>query len=335
MPPYAPPSARTLTHLHARVLTRKQNVRVHTHTRDFLVRTCEIRKRPSLLNKRKLSAMLPELQQHRAVKPEAKPEPKPRPAPLERIATLPSKKLQKILPKPNVPTTPLAASITKESTDMEDIKDIMRTMGRKKMERKLRRRTRHHLGSESETESQNSEERQLPDKPAWMTTALGISMKAARFKVPVDARVLQDMTPLDYVKRYCVATSHRINLCRKIYRRNQQQAQTMNFEGLVSALGELFTTNLDKDGLDKIINLLAVDEHIRVDEKLFIAIAAFTERVLCPRPATDNSESKTVHHKKDMLEYADFRRTAQNIKNVKVAPNVQRIIQILMEQLER
>lgn len=50
---------------------------------------------------------------------------------------------------------------------------------------------------------------------------------------------------------------------------------------------------------------------------------------------TDNSESKTVHHKKDMLEYADFRRTAQNIKNVKVAPNVQRIIQILMEQLER
>lgn len=56
-------------------------------------------------------------------------------------------------------------------------------------------------------------------------------------------------------------------------------------QGLVSALGELFTTNLDKDGLDKIINLLAVDEHIRVDEKLFIAIAAFTERVLCPRPA--------------------------------------------------
>ena len=52
----------------------------------------------------------------------------------------------------------------------------------------------------------------------------------------------------------------------------------------MSALGELFTTNLDKDGLDKIINLLAIDEHINVDEKLFIAIAAFTERVLCPRP---------------------------------------------------
>jgi len=51
----------------------------------------------------------------------------------------------------------------------------------------------------------------------WMNGRLALSKQASRFELPIDLRSLETMTPLEYLRKYCIVTSRRRMLYDKIY----------------------------------------------------------------------------------------------------------------------
>lgn len=56
---------------------------------------------------------------------------------------------------------------------------------------------------------------------AWMNGRLALSKQSSRFELPMDMRLLEVMTPLEYLSRYCIVTSRRQMLYDKIYNKHK------------------------------------------------------------------------------------------------------------------
>lgn len=54
-----------------------------------------------------------------------------------------------------------------------------------------------------------------------MTGRLALSKQASRFELPMDMRVLEKMTPLEYLNKYCIVSSRRQMLYDRIYYKNK------------------------------------------------------------------------------------------------------------------
>lgn len=118
-------------------------------------------------------------------------------------------------------------------------------------------------------------------KATWVTGRLALSQQSSRFTLPIDMARLEQMTPLDYVKNFCIIKRRRKKLYQDIFVKHKDKTGQIPFKDLEKALTMVLVNTLTSDDYKRIVELLDISDSTRVDVDGFSAMAALAERLMC------------------------------------------------------
>lgn len=164
---------------------------------------------------------------------------------------------------------------------------------------------------------------------SWLQEQLEFSFRACRFELPIDGRVLQDMAPEDYLRRYCVVTPQFRSVYQNIFRKYQRpQMMRIHFKDLETALRDVTVNNFNREKMEMIHAMTGINEESIIDYKLFCGIAALAERVGHDKTerweTSDDCEEKRIS--RDILETADFSALDWKLQNVEICDQMKHIL---------
>ncbi|CAF3354707.1 unnamed protein product, partial [Rotaria socialis] len=132
------------------------------------------------------------------------------------------------------------------------------------------------------------------------------SQQGCRFELPYDLKLLETLTPLDYLSKYCRLSTRRNYQFKRIfdkYRNNHYRFESSN---LFASIGELHRDNFTRSQFECLCQLidLGTEQH-QFAYDTFSGILALCERILCEtkRTTTGLDEQDLA---KDTLEKCDF-----------------------------
>ena len=173
--------------------------------------------------------------------------------------------------------------------------------------------------ADSRAELAEKRRRELDERLTWMTSHLGLSRQSCRFELPMDMRLLETMTPREYLSKYCVISSKRMLLYKRVFGKFVSKAHKTElvYEDVAAALREVHIHGISEDQMNSIMRLVDVEGLLEgapdaegerkdnpaerereaalnknVDFNFFAGIAALTERILYPIHANSMQMSK-------------------------------------------
>ena len=109
--------------------------------------------------------------------------------------------------------------------------------------------------------------------------------------------IFSAISAIDYLKRYCVLTTRREILYKKIHDRHKDRSGKLSLENLEKALREILVHTITSDDVTRICDVIALNSEdtgaVGVEYKLFAGIAAMAERMLFPRFQYDAATNMT------------------------------------------
>ncbi|XP_076452919.1 uncharacterized protein LOC143288392 isoform X2 [Babylonia areolata] len=163
---------------------------------------------------------------------------------------------------------------------------------------------------------------------SWLSTRMALSKQASRFELPMDMKVLEKITPQDYLKRFCVVTSRRLNLYQKIFNKYKDKANNINKQGLETCLKETLVQQMKDTTFPDLCDLLDITQDTVIDFKLFSGAAAITERILYPHYTTEDTVEK-AEYQRDKIETADFEALDWKLHGVKVGEKMTKLLKTI------
>ncbi|GCB62550.1 hypothetical protein scyTo_0000049 [Scyliorhinus torazame] len=134
--------------------------------------------------------------------------------------------------------------------------------------------------------------------------AAGFSKHAIRFDLPTDIRLLEGMSPTQYLCAHCRCDEDLTLLYKTAFiKQDKDRDGKINVKEMERAL--LFVYKPHENHIQKLYNLTSINEDFKMDLKLFIALACLMSRILYKEPVNDAIKPDTIT-RKDVLEKADF-----------------------------
>ncbi|XP_033126702.1 serine/arginine repetitive matrix protein 1-like isoform X3 [Anneissia japonica] len=165
-----------------------------------------------------------------------------------------------------------------------------------------------------------------PKMQSWLRGRLALSRQSSRFEIPMDVRVLESMTPMDYLIRYCKINKRRQALYKKAFRKvDRDNDGVINFKEMEKALGDIFVDSIDSKQIQTLQDLLKADRSIKLRSKMFCAISALTERLLFQQLTTEEA-AELLNHKKERIEDADFSALDWKLEGCKIQPELRQLL---------
>lgn len=176
-------------------------------------------------------------------------------------------------------------------------------------------------------EEENRRVKSDSTKP-WLQGPHSLSRQSCRFELPMDMRVLEELSSLQYVSQFCRVNSRRRTLFRHYFTKNDRDRDgNISRRELHSALRDLYAQSINTEQVNDILDLLDIDKSVRTfDLDVFIAVAAFSERYLyyCYSLAVqDESEKRTV------LEETDFCALRWKLEGCKISEKLKKVLEVL------
>ena len=176
-------------------------------------------------------------------------------------------------------------------------------------------------------EEENRRVKSDSTKP-WLQGPHSLSRQSCRFELPMDMRVLEELSSLQYVSQFCRVNSRRTTLFRHYFTKNDRDRDgNISRRELHSALRDLYAQSINTEQVNAILDLLDIDKSVRTfDLDVFIAVAAFSERYLyyCYSLAVqDESEKRTV------LEETDFCALRWKLEGCKISDKLKKVLEVL------
>lgn len=176
-------------------------------------------------------------------------------------------------------------------------------------------------------EEENRRVKSDSTKP-WLQGPHSLSRQSCRFELPMDMRVLEELSSLQYVSQFCRVNSRRRTLFRHYFTKNDRDRDgNISRRELHSALRDLYAQSINTEQVNAILDLLDIDKSVRTfDLDVFIAVAAFSERYLyyCYSLAVqDESEKRTV------LEETDFCALRWKLEGCKISEKLKKVLEVL------
>ncbi|XP_046550428.1 uncharacterized protein LOC124260208 isoform X2 [Haliotis rubra] len=163
---------------------------------------------------------------------------------------------------------------------------------------------------------------------SWLTGRLALSQQSSRFTLPMDMKVLEKMTPQDYLRTYCVVSSRRHILYQKIHSKNRDKTGVIPFKDIEKALKDVLVNTISKEEVTDVCQLLEIDEETNIDYQLFCGVAAFAERILYPKFVTEDT-AELPEFQREKIECADFCALDWKFHGVNVNPPVKKMLKSL------
>lgn len=163
---------------------------------------------------------------------------------------------------------------------------------------------------------------------AWLQGPHSLSRQSCRFELPMDMRVLETLSPLQYVAQFCRVNGRRRTLFRHYFTKNDRDRDgSITKRELHGALRDLYAQSINAEQVNAILDLLDIDKSLRTFElDVFTAVAAFSERYLfyCYSLAVQNeSEKRTV------LEETDFSALRWKLEGCKISDKLKKVLEVL------
>ena len=174
-------------------------------------------------------------------------------------------------------------------------------------------------------EEENKRVRSDSSKP-WLQGPLSLSRQSCRFELPMDMRVLETMSPLQYVAQFCRVNSRRKTLFRHYFIKNDRDRDgIINRRELHNALRDLYAHSISTEQVNAILDLLDTQKNSSFTLPVFVTVAAFSERYLhyCYSHSFQESDSKSV------LEETDFSALKWKLDGCTITPQMMRIFNVL------
>ncbi|CAF0749695.1 unnamed protein product [Rotaria sordida] len=187
---------------------------------------------------------------------------------------------------------------------------------------------------EKKTIPENQETLDLLEKVRQGATGLSIgqmpiSQQGCRFELPFDLKLLETLTPLDYLSKYCRLSSRRNYQFKRVfdkYRNNQYRFESNNLYTSITDIHSEKFTRSQYDNLCQLINI--GDEQHQFTFDTFAGILALCERILydSKAPPSGVDEQDLV---KDTLEKCDFDCLDRKLDGLSISERMRKLLKAL------
>uniref|UniRef100_A0A1B6E6S1 Uncharacterized protein n=1 Tax=Clastoptera arizonana TaxID=38151 RepID=A0A1B6E6S1_9HEMI len=150
--------------------------------------------------------------------------------------------------------------------------------------------------SQNEEMLQLKKELRLPPENTefWLSLPRTFSRQSARFELPLDKRVLNTMTPIEYVQKHVAITSGRRLLYNRVFNRHKKEIdedeedvdvneRKLSGMKMIIALGEVMGRPMSQDEAQEFQNLVGWKNDDWLDFRTWCGICALCERIFAPR----------------------------------------------------
>ena len=180
------------------------------------------------------------------------------------------------------------------------------------------------LGSLEETKDKRVK---LDSGKPWLQGPHSLSRQSCRFELPMDMRILETVSPLQYVTQFCRVNGRRKSLFRYYFTKNDRDRDgIINRRELHNALRDLYAQSINADHVTAILDLLDVDKSSVLTLDIFTAVAAFSERYLY---FCYSASGQDENEKRMVLEETDFTALRWKLEGCKISEKLQKVLEVL------
>eukprot|EP00118_Oscarella_pearsei_P003871 m.16078 g.16078 ORF g.16078 m.16078 type:complete len:504 (+) comp26730_c0_seq2:51-1562(+) len=169
---------------------------------------------------------------------------------------------------------------------------------------------------------------QLKPLSPWLKHRFALSKKSCRFELPVDMKLLEDLSPLDYLRSFCVIGKRRKAWYSKVFRSADRARQIsnglLNMKEVENALMEVHFNSSTKDQIGEVMKIACISEDARLDKEQFLGLAALSERMLVASFLSYKS-AEDRGAERDILESTDFEAIDWKLRGVEIRPNLRHL----------
>lgn len=172
------------------------------------------------------------------------------------------------------------------------------------------------------------EKRKREGLKPWLQGRLALSKQTSRFELPMDVKILESMTAMDYLTRFCIISTRRKALYKTTFLKvDKDRDGKITYKEMEKGLRDIHVDSISKEQINKIAEMVEASSSTQLTLKQFSAVAAFSERLLYSDFA--NEESSNGSNTKEIIEEADFCGLKWKLDGFKVDPKLKKILQSL------
>ncbi|CAF3682601.1 unnamed protein product [Adineta steineri] len=181
---------------------------------------------------------------------------------------------------------------------------------------------------------ENQETFDLLDKIKHSATAeiigpMPLSQQACRFELPFDLKLLETLTPLEYLSKYCHLSSRRQYQFKRVFNKYRNQKHKFNSSNLFLSLVDLHQENFTHTKFDYLCELINLDEQEHeFTFNTYSGILAFCERMLYNlSPSHKNYIDDRLT--KDTIEKCDFENLGRKLDGLIISDTMKKLLYTL------
>ncbi|XP_041347402.1 uncharacterized protein LOC121367351 isoform X2 [Gigantopelta aegis] len=162
-----------------------------------------------------------------------------------------------------------------------------------------------------------------PSASLWVDSMLGVPLQRSRFSLPMDMKLLENMSAQEYLLKHCQVSPMKWVMCQRIFYKVKDKTGVILFKDLKKALLEALVNPITSDQLRDMYEMLSITEDSHVDCAYFAAITAFAER-FAHNKVLDGTDTS-----RGLVEAADFSALDWKLEGIQPNPGVEQILRVL------
>ncbi|XP_071504894.1 uncharacterized protein [Diadema antillarum] len=267
------------------------------------------------------------------LKPEPVPEPEPQPQeePKDEPEPQPPKEEEKEEPQVEEKKKlgpPPKVKVDVFSMDPQTMRELL------DIQMKLKRRGRGSLSDDEDDETPPASLASLVEptnrmlkQSEWLRGRIALSRRAARFELPMDVGELAEMTPVEYLSKYCIISHRRRALYKKAFSRaDKDNDGKINRKELETAVLDALVDTIQADKVNLVLKFLGAERHPVYTSRFFAAFCALLERLYYKEFAKEDSSERKEEKEKEILEEADFTGLDWKLQGQYVNPDLKELL---------
>ncbi|XP_072163794.1 uncharacterized protein [Diadema setosum] len=161
----------------------------------------------------------------------------------------------------------------------------------------------------------------------WLRGRIALSRRAARFELPMDVGELAEMTPVEYLSKYCIISHRRRALYKKAFSRaDKDNDGKINRKELETAVLDALVDTIQADKVNLVLKFLGAEQHSVYTSRFFAAFCALLERLYYKEFAKEDSSERKEEKEKEILEEADFTGLDWKLQGQYVNPDLKELL---------
>lgn len=144
----------------------------------------------------------------------------------------------------------------------------------------------------------------------------------SRFTLPMDLKELEQMSPLEYIRKFCRVMSYKEAMLYKTFIKFKNKAGNLPMTHLRLALQDVYPDTLHSVPWQKACEFICLPKS-EIDFRAFAGLCTLSERMFWSR---DESWIRKANRQCDELERVDFHGLHFKLKGINIPPGTERLL---------